>query len=63
MLDSTTFLWVAPVAYPTITTYADGAEEYIISWDETNLRWTAVDTEDPQGSFNWDATNLNWVAV
>ena len=63
VLDSTTFLWVAPVAYPTITTYADGAEEYIISWDETNLRWTAVDTEDPQGSFNWDATNLNWVAV
>lgn len=63
VLDSTTFFWVAPVAYPTITTYSDGTKEYSISWDETNLRWTAFDKEDPQNSFNWDATNLNWVNV
>ena len=63
VLDSTTFFWVAPVAYPTITTYSDGTKEYGIDWDETNLRWTAVDKEDPQNSFNWDATNLNWVNV
>ena len=63
VLDSTTFQWTAPVTYPTVTHYADGAELYIITWDETNVRWTAVDTEDPQGSFRWDATNLNWVSL
>tara|TARA_R100000995_G_scaffold82898_1_gene57592 strand:+ start:37 stop:543 length:507 start_codon:yes stop_codon:yes gene_type:complete len=62
-LDPTTFEYEAPVTYPTITTYNSGADSYIIRWDETNLRWTATDTEDPVGSFNWDATNKNWVSV
>ena len=63
VLNSTTFVYEAPVTYPTITTYDSGSELYVITWDETNLKWTAVDTEDPVGSFNWDATNLNWVAI
>ena len=63
VLNSTTFVYEAPVTYPTITTYDSGSELYVIRWDETNLKWTAVDTEDPVGSFNWDATNLNWVAI
>lgn len=63
VLDSTTLDWKAPVTYPTVTTYADGAEDYIITWDEANLRWAALDTEDPQGSFYWDATNLNWITI
>lgn len=63
VLDNTTFTWIAPVTYPTITTYSDGAKTYEISWDEANLRWTAVDEEDPEGNFIWDETNLNWVAI
>lgn len=62
-LDSTTLNWSAPVTYPTITDYANGAKPYYITWDEANLRWTALDTEDPQGNFYWDATNLNWVSL
>ncbi len=63
VLNSTTYLYEAPVTYPTVTHYNDGAELYVITWDETNTKWTAVDTEDPQGSFNWDSTNLKWVSV
>ena len=63
VLDSDTYNWIAPVAYPTITTYKDGSETYVIRWDETNTKWTATDTEDPVSSFDWDATNKNWVSV
>ena len=36
---------------------------YIINWDESNLRWTAKDMEDPTGSFRWDADNSQWVSL
>ena len=36
---------------------------YVINWDEPNLRWTAVDDEAAQNSFNWDASGLTWVSA
>ena len=53
--------WQAPVTYPTDT----GTEEFLklISWDEDNLRWTAIDNSDPVNNFNWDASALAWVSA
>ena len=57
--------WQAPVTYPTITTYGsnDPLDVYFISWDETNQKWTATDSEDPVNNFNWDASALAWVSA
>ena len=49
--------WQAPVTYPTDTT------DKVISWDEDNLRWTAIDKSDPPNNFNWDASGLTWVSA
>ena len=49
--------WEAPVTYPTDTT------DKFISWDEPNLRWTAIDNSDPANNFNWDASALAWVSA
>ena len=49
--------WQAPVTYPTDTT------DKMISWDEPNLRWTAIDLSDPPNNFNWDASALAWVSA
>ena len=49
--------WQAPVTYPTDTT------DKFISWDEPNLRWTAIDNSDPANNFNWDASALAWVSA
>ena len=48
--------WQAPVTYPTDTT------DKLISWDEPNQKWTAVDFSDPPQNFNWDASGLTWVS-
>jgi hypothetical protein len=60
--------WQAPVTYPTDTD--DGADpvvwEYIISWDEDNLRWTAIKSNDELETptkYNWDASALAWVSA
>ena len=55
--------WQAPVAYPTITTYNDGANMYHTRWDEAGLKWTATDDSDPVNNFNWDASALAWVSA
>jgi len=57
--------WQAPVTYPTITTYGsnDPLDKYIIDWDETGQKWTALDKEEPRNSFNWDASTLAWVSA
>jgi len=57
--------WQAPVTYPTITTYGsnDPLDNYFISWNEENLKWTATDSEDPVNNFNWDASALAWVSA
>ena len=58
--------WQAPVTFPTIIEYGDPAEKYIISWEESNLRWTAKSQqsqENPSSNFNWDVATLSWVAA
>jgi len=52
--------WQAPVAYPSITTYGDNAR-YIISWDESNLRWIGKD--DQQNTFAWSPSTSSWIAT
>jgi hypothetical protein len=53
--------WQAPVTYPTDI----GTEESfkIISWNEENIKWTAIDNSDPVNNFNWDASALAWVSA
>jgi len=63
VLNETTCLWEAPVAYPSVTEYGDPAQPYNISWDEANTRWTATDQEDPQGSFRWDPDTSTWISL
>jgi|TARA_Y100000034_G_scaffold2318_1_gene2875 hypothetical protein len=55
--------WQAPVTYPTITTYNEGANMYHIKWDEAGLKWTATDDSDPVNNFNWDSSALAWVSA
>ena len=55
--------WQAPVTYPTIDTYNEGANRYHFSWDEDNQKWTATDDSDPVNNFNWDASALAWVSA
>jgi len=63
ILNETTCYWEAPVAYPSVTEYGDPTKIYSISWDEDNLRWTATDQEDPQGSFRWDVDTSTWISL
>jgi hypothetical protein len=63
ILNETTCYWEAPVAYPSVTEYGDPAKIYSIYWDEDNLRWTATDQEDPQGSFRWDVDTSTWISL
>jgi hypothetical protein len=63
VVNETTCVWEAPVAYPSVTTYGDPAKPYEISWDETNTRWICKDSEDPINNFRWDASASAWVAL
>ena len=63
VLNETTCVYEAPVAYPSVTTYGDPAKPYEISWDETNTRWICKDSEDPINNFRWDASAYAWVAL
>lgn len=62
-LNETTCYWEAPVAYPSVTEYGDPTQPYNIQWDEANLRWTATDQEDPQGSFRWNVDTSTWISL
>ena len=54
--------WKAPVAYPTII--KDGDIDYNIYWNETNLKWNAVDRNNVNSSiFEWDSVSLSWVKI
>ena len=57
--------WQAPVTYPTVTTFGsnDPLDQYHISWNEENLKWTSTDHSDPINNFNWDASALAWVSA
>jgi len=63
ILNETTCIWEAPVAYPSVTEYGDPAKPYGISWDETNKRWLASDGENPTGNFRWDTASSAWVSL
>ena len=63
VVNETTCIWEAPVAYPSVTTYGDPAKPYEISWDETNLRWICKDSEDPINNFRWDVSSSAWAAL
>ena len=52
--------WQAPVAYPTVTTYGDNAP-YIINWEEANLRWVGLDSNNNE--FAWDPDTSSWSAT
>tara|TARA_R110002050_G_scaffold59395_1_gene132845 strand:- start:1045 stop:1557 length:513 start_codon:yes stop_codon:yes gene_type:complete len=63
VVNETTCIWEAPVAYPSVTTYGDPAKPYEISWDETNLRWICKDSEETPNNFKWDVSSSAWVAL
>ena len=63
VVNETTCVWEAPVAYPSVTTYGDPAKPYVISWDETNTRWICTDSEETPNNFRWDASASAWVAL
>ena len=53
--------WEAPVAHPR-NAAAEHDQNYHISWDEDNQRWTGVKSSD-QTNWNWDASGLTWVSA
>lgn len=54
--------WQAPVAYPTII--KDGDIDYNIYWNESNLKWYAVDRNNVNSSlFEWDSISLSWINI
>ena len=63
IISEETGWWVAPVEYPTITTYGENNRNLTITWDEPNLRWKAVDKEEPQGSYRWDVATSTWISL
>jgi len=52
--------WQAPIAFPTITTYGDNVN-YLISWDESNLKWIGKD--DQNNTFAWIPSSSSWIAT
>ena len=63
VVNETTCIWEAPIAYPSVTTYGDPAKPYEISWDETNGRWICKDSEETPNNFKWDVSSSAWVAL
>jgi hypothetical protein len=53
--------WEAPVAHPR-NAAAEHDQNYTISWDEDNQRWSGVKSSD-QSNWNWDASGLTWVSA
>jgi hypothetical protein len=53
--------WQAPVAYPTITTYGDNTNYYIVSWNEIDQKWVGRDQENNQ--FEWIPSSSSWIAT
>jgi len=52
--------WQCPVAYPTVVKDEED-RDYIISWDDANLRWQAQDHVDNLSK--WDPENLSWAPL
>ena len=49
--------WEAPVTWPN-----GDQSEYIIDWDEDNLRWVGTKRSD-DSNYRWDADNTQWVSI
>jgi len=49
--------WQAPVTWPN-----GDQSEYIIDWDEDNLRWVGTKRSD-DSNYRWDADNTQWVSI
>ena len=64
-LNSTTGVWDSPVTYPNVLKVGD--EDLIISWNESNQKWTAVQcpslTYDNSKNYDWNTTSLSWDSV
>ena len=59
-LDNDTTEWVPPVACP--QEHKD-SNEYVVSWDEDNRRWTGRKRRDNYSNWIWNASNTTWEAV
>jgi len=61
--------WVAPVSYPTITTYEEDGEtkEWHIFWDEENQKWKGKAEKLPGGlpacTHEWNTSTLSWDTI
>jgi hypothetical protein len=53
--------WQSPVAHPR-NAAAEHDQNYTISWDDHNQRWSGVKSSD-QTNWNWDASGLTWVSA
>ena len=65
-LDVPTASWVAPVAYPTVTSStANGVTTpYMINWNETTKAWNATQViNNVTTNYTWNASTLAWVAA
>jgi hypothetical protein len=60
ILDLSIADWKAPIAYPSVETYGDGAP-YTIRWDENNLRWLGYTSDEQE--FAWNPEITSWVAT
>ena len=60
VLDTTQWVYKAPVEYPTVLTYGDNSP-YFMVWDEDNLRWLSYDSSNNE--FAWDPSSESWSAT
>jgi len=52
-------MWEAPVAYPNNVDVSGTGENYIVDWDEENLRWWARNNDSTIYSY-WNPTDSSW---
>jgi hypothetical protein len=60
ILDTSEWIYKAPVAYPTVLTYGDNSP-YYLDWDEDNQRWLGYDADNNE--FEWDPNGLSWTST
>lgn len=58
-LNETRAMWEAPVAYPNNVDVSGTGENYIIDWDEENLRWWSRDNNESV-YYYWNPDNSTW---
>ena len=67
VLNTTTGLWEAPIAYPSVTTYTDSENNVVpyqnIYWYETNQTWRALQQSGDTQEYQWNNATSVWSAV